>query len=282
MKRIDTIGVCLIAACALSALSAESASAMLPEVGRCEASAIGKYKNSNCTAKATAKEKTKTEKWEWHKGAKSETEGVNFTEAGGEATIETKSGTRITCTSYSAIGKYDEDSGAIKEVEAIVMSFRGCGIPAVGIICNTKGHPTGEIVSFPVKGAFGYISGEKTPTPVLGLELTPEKAKGWFFEFECLEGSIIWKVRGDLTKEGEHAGGNCLIAPIESPNEMTTQFKEIYKGSGGVQEPQHFEKATSKFCNLESNTNGGAFERMTWFLTTAITNEEELEILAGI
>ncbi len=280
MKRIRITGLLVIAALGFAALVASSASA-LPEVGRCQASTTGKYKNNNCTTKASTKEKT-TEKWEWHKGAKSETEGVHFTSAGGEATLETKSGTRITCTSQGATGKFDEDSGAIKEVETVVATFKGCGIPAIGAICQTKGHPTGEIVTNDLKGPEGFISGEKTPTPVIGQELTPEKAKGYFAEFECLEGSIVVKVRGDTTKEGEHAGGNCIIAPVEPANQMTITSKEIYKGAGGVQEPQHFEKATSKFCNLESNTNGGAFERATQFLTTTITGEEELEALAGV
>ncbi len=280
MKCIRITGLCLVSAFALAAIGAGTASA-LPEIGRCQASTTGKYKNDTCTVKAKSTEKT-TEKWEWHKGAKSETEGVHFTSAGGEATLETKSGTRITCTSQGATGKYDEDSGAIKEVETVVATFKGCGIPAIGAICQTKGHPTGEIVTNDLKGPVGFISGEKTTSPVVGEELTTEKAKGLFTEFECLEGSIVVKVKGSATKEGEHAGGNCVIAPVEPVNQMTSTSKEIYKGSGGVQEPQHFEKATSKFCNLESNTNGGAFERATQFLTTTVTGEEELEVLAGI
>ncbi len=281
MKCIRIMGLCLVSAFALAAIGAGTASA-LPEIGRCQSSEVGKYKNNNCTTKATSGEKTNKAKFEWHKGAKAELEGVHFTSAGGEATLETKSGTRITCTSQGATGKYDEDSGAIKEVEGVVATFKGCGIPAIGAICNTKGDPTGEINTLPLKGPLGFISGEKTVSPVVGQELTPEKAKGFFAEFECLEGSIKVKVKGDTVKEGEHAGGNCIIAPVENPNVMSLTAKQIYKGAGGVQEPQHFEKATSKFCNLESNTNGGAYERATQFLTTTVTNEEELEILAGV
>jgi hypothetical protein len=114
--------------------------------------------------------------------------------------------------------------------------------------------------------------------------LTPTKAKGLFAEFECLGGGIVVKVKGkEGAAEGGRTGGNCIIAPIEPANTMSLTAKQVYKGSGGKQEPQHFQdKGTtlSKFCNLESNTNGGAFEAATQALTTTVTDEEALEIKA--
>ena len=278
MKRMRIMGLCLVAAFALTAIGAGSASAAV-EVGRCVPQAgTGKYKNANCTEKAG---KLVSEKaFEFKKGAKSETEGVHFTSAGGEGVLETVSGTKIVCKTQSATGKYDQDTGSIKEVEGVVAKFEGCGIPALETPCKTKGQAEGTISTNLLKGPLGYISGEKTKTPVVGQELTPEKAKGLFAEFECLGGGIVVKVKA---KEGAiegKTGGNCVIAPVEKPNVMSTTATQEYSGSGGKQSPQHFQLATSKYCNLESNTNGGAFEAATQALTTVVTNEEALEIKA--
>jgi hypothetical protein len=263
------MGLCLVAAFALTAIGAGTASA-LPEVGRCVAKAGGKYKNSNCT------ETAKTGgTFEFLKGAKSETEGVKFTSAGGEGVLETKAGTKVVCKTQSATGKYDQDSGIIKEVENVVAKFNGCGIPALGIACNSKGSGTEEIVTKSLHGPLGYISGEKTKTPVVGQELTPDVKLGAFAEFECGGGAA-----SVVVKEGAEKGGNCIIAPVEPANTMGTSVKQHYSGSAGVQNPQHFQNLKPPICNLESSLNKGAAERATQALETTITNEEALEIKA--
>jgi hypothetical protein len=278
MKRMRMMGLCLVAAFALTVIGASTASA-LPEVGRCVAQAgTGKYKNANCTEKAGTKVEEK--QFEFKKGAKSETEGVKFTSAGGEGILETANGTKIVCTTQSAVGKYDQDSGVIKEVENVTASFHGCGIPALEAKCNSTAAAEGDINTFALKGPLGYISGEKTKTPSVGQLLTPEKAKGLFAEFKCLGGSITVKVKGKEGAVEGRTGGNCIIAPVESPNVMTTTATQVYSGAGGKQVPQHFQLSTAKFCNLESNTNGGPFEGATQALTTVVTNEEALEIKA--
>jgi hypothetical protein len=263
------MGLCLVAAFALTAIGAGTASA-LPEVGRCVAKAGGKYKNSNCT------ETTKTGgTFEFVKGA----EKLNFTSKGGEGVLETVSGTKIVCKTQSAVGKYRQVNGVIKEVEGVVASFQECSLPILGVTCQS-GATTGEITTFTLKGPLGYISGEKTKTPVVGQMLTPAKAKGLFAEFECGKGAVKVKVKGKEGAVEGKTGGNCIIAPVENANEMSLTVKQIYSGEKGVQKPQHFQLATSKFCNLESNSNGGAFEAATQALTTVVTNEEALEIKA--
>ena len=282
MRPLGRLGVATAMIVATSAVVASNAFA-LPEVGRCVAQPeTGKYKNAVCTEKAGTR--TSEKQFEFLKGAKAEQEGVNFTAAGGEATIETESATKLTCKTENARGKYDEDLGVIKEVESVVLVFKECEIPTLGGKCTTAGAVEGEIVSFALKGPLGYISGEKTKVPVVGLELTPEKAKGLFEEFECLGGAVKWRVKGKEGKfisEGtEVTGGNCIIAPLTEVNVMTTTFDQTYSGSGGKQSPQKFQPTTSDFCGLESNTNGGPFESMTWAMTTETTNEEALEVKA--
>jgi hypothetical protein len=277
MKRMRIMGLCLVAAFALTAIGAGSASA-LPEIGRCVAKAgTGKYKDAACTKKAGAKAEEK--QFEFVKGP--EVGKTGFTSAGGEGVLETVSGTKIICTTQSATGKYKRlSTGVTKEVEGVIAKFEGCGIPAIGAKCKTKGEAEGVISTLSLKGPLGYISGEKTTSPVVGQLLTPTKAKGLFAEFECLGGGIVVKVKGKEGAVEGKTGGNCIIAPVKNANEMSLTATQVYEGSGGKQNPQHFQLSTSKYCNLESNTNGGAFEAATQALTTVVTNEEALEIKA--
>ena len=277
MKRIKIMGLCLVAVLALVAIGAGTASA-LPEIGRCVAKAgTGKYKDANCTLKAGSKVEEK--QFEFLKGPEPGKTGI--TSAGGEGVLETVSGTKIVCKTQSATGKMKRlSTGVTKEVEAVIAKFEGCAIPALETPCKTKGQAEGVITTFSLKGPLGYISGEKTKTPVVGQMLTPTKAKGLFAEFECLGGGLIVKVKGKEGAAEGKTGGNCIIAPVENANEMSLTVKQVYKGSGGKQEPQHFQLSTSKFCNLESNTNGGTFEAATQALTSVVTSEEALEIKA--
>jgi len=276
MKRMRIMGLCLVAAFALTAIGAGSASA-LPEIGRCVAKAgTGKYKDANCTKKAGSKAEEK--QFEFLKGP--EVGKVGFTSAGGEGVLETVSGTKIVCKTQSATGKYKRlSTGTTKEVEGVIANFEGCSIPALETPCQS-GSESGKISTFSLKGPLGYISGEKTTTPVVGQMLTPTKAKGFFAEFKCLGGGITVKVKGKEGAVEGKTGGNCVIAPVVNANEMSLTATQTYSGSGGKQSPQHFQLATSKYCNLESNTNGGAFEAATQALTTVVTNEEALEIKA--
>jgi len=276
MKRMRIMGLCLVAAFALTAIGAGSASA-LPEIGRCVAKAgTGKYKDANCTKKAGSKAEEK--QFEFLKGP--EVGKTGFTSAGGEGVLETVSGTKIVCKTQSATGKYKRlSTGTTKEVEGVIANFEGCSIPALETPCQS-GSESGKISTFSLKGPLGYISGEKTTTPVVGQMLTPTKAKGFFAEFKCLGGGITVKVKGKEGAVEGKTGGNCVIAPVVNANEMSLTATQTYSGSGGKQSPQHFQLATSKYCNLESNTNGGAFEAATQALTTVVTNEEALEIKA--
>jgi hypothetical protein len=75
-------------------------------------------------------------------------------------------------------------------------------------------------------------------------------------------------------------GNDCTIGSLSPANVMTATFSEAFSESKGVQSPQSFQSTPTKVCNLESSTNGGAFERADLEFTSAITGEEELEIKA--
>jgi hypothetical protein len=268
MRR--AFGICVVAVLMSSAIGVTAASA-LPEVGRCVAQAgTGKYKDSNCTQKAGAKVEEK--QFEFIKGA----EKTGFTEAGGEMVIETASASKYVCSGESATGKYDQDFNsegkplAITEVESVVMKLYNCGMPGLGLTCNTPGLAR-EIVTNPLKGDLGYI--KNTIPKSVGQQLEPATTKTAFAEFECGGGAARIVVKGTTAT-------NCIIAPVTPFNVMSTTAELKYSGSGGVQNPDHFETTPTKKCNLESNSNGGAFERMTWQLNTTLTNEEALDIRA--
>jgi hypothetical protein len=265
---IASLIIIITTACA-AALGASSAVA-LPEVGRCVAqSGTGKYKNANCTEKAGSK--TFEKQFEFVKNAIAK----KFTSAGGESVLETTSGSKFVCKTESASGEYRESGSPprTREVHGVLITFTRCETPDFAQ-CNSKGGAAGEFTTAKLSGKLGYISGKGTKAPVVGQELHPEVSKGVFLAFECLGGAIHVEVR-----QGSGKGGDCIIARVANSDEMSSSFEETYSASKGVQSPQHFE-GSSHICNLESNTNGGAFERSTLAFGTTITNEEALEIKA--
>jgi hypothetical protein len=212
-----------------------------------------------------------TARYEFVKGAVK----AGFTEAGGYFTWETSSRSLFICESESATGEYDLDSGVIKGVQDVVITAKGCEMPIFARCQNRGGLESGEIVTNPLQGQLGYISGAKTESPVVGQELTPEKAKGAVVEFECADGAVKIKVA-----EGPRRLGDCIIATLSGVNVMSATSKEEYTGSAGVQSPLHFQTTPTRTCNFEASTNGAGFERQDWELATTITNEEPLEIKA--
>jgi len=269
MKRMRIMGLCLVAVFAFTAFAASSAFA-LPEFARCQANLNGKYKDSNCNEKAKTIESE--EQFELVKTY----EKVGFTSAGGAGVLETEAGTRIECTAQSASGKIDVDLGSTgkqlpsKQVESVVAKFNGCALPLIGAKCNSAGSAEGEIITKELEGELGYI---KKATKEVGQRLTPTIKKGKFAEFECSSAAKV------TVGEGGGKGGNCIIAPVKPVNTSSTGGEEVYSGAAGKQSPQSFETPI-KTCNLESNLNGGAFERATQALTTVLLFEEAYEVRA--
>jgi len=270
MKRMRIVGLCLVAAFALSAIGAGSASA-LPEIGRCVAKAGGKYSDANCTVKA----KTGTGTTEFVKNAIKK----KFTTVGGEGVLEGASGIQIKCTAQSATGEYLEKGAtpSTKEVHNVVAKFTGCTIPLFGAPCQTKGHASGEIVTTSLKGKLSYTSGKKTPAVKVNQGLSPEIKKKGFALFECPPTGIEVYVG-----EGPEKGHETILANIGPVNTMSTTATQVYAGSKGKQEPNFVEGKATVIDNLESSTGGpkGTFERSDQTLETVLTNEEALEIKA--
>jgi hypothetical protein len=271
MKRMRIVGLSLVAAFALSAIGAVSASA-LPEIGRCVSQVGGKYTEGNCIKKGTTKEPGS---FEWKKNPIKK----GFTSVGGEGKLQGATGTEIKCLTQSATGVYLEKGAtpSTKEVTNVQATFKGCELPLFGVECKSAGHAAGEIVTTKLKGKLSYTSGKKTPAVKVNQGLSPIVKKKGFTEFECPAVGVVVYVG-----EGPEKGHETILANIGPLNSMGTTATETYEGSGGTQTPNFVEGKSLVIDNLESSLSGpkGTFERSDQVLTTVITNEEALEIKA--
>jgi hypothetical protein len=272
VRRVRMMGLCLAALLALAAFAASSASAGLPEFGKCEAKAGGKYKNSNCTETAKKGEGS----YEWKKGSQLKPRsfwgqnigsggvlttygrGCYKTVSGGKEEIGRRSrakckaegnseeneegGTRfgpltIECTSERNTG---EIVGS-KELKNITVVFHGCKFE--GLACSNT-SVEGEIDVNPLKGTLGYINKSEKKAGVL---LEPGKKDGTFASFDC--GGLLNTVVGvgNSTEgafyEPEKTGGyDGIISPVTPVNQMTAHSKQVFTIN-----PETAENLPSKF-----------------------------------
>ena len=171
MRLIRTSMLVIVATCALGALAASSASAALPEIGRCvkvegvkeghTTKFDGKYSDHKCT-KASASSKGK---FEWEPGAGTE---KTFESPGTlePVTLQTAAGTAVECKNSKQDGEY---TGATTEKDEI--SLYECTLSTTHETCQSlrleETPPTAEagtILSLPIEGTLGMIKqGGKRP-----------------------------------------------------------------------------------------------------------------------
>ncbi len=272
MKHLRILGLCLLAAFAISAVASASASAALPEWGKCvklpatikgkeKKAGTGKFANSNCTEATTGGE------FEFVKGTSGFEGGTEFTNTAtsSKVSLETSFGISVNCTGQTARGNL---SGT-KEVTDVTVTFTGCVASLAEFACENAfaedegeegnfHYIKGEITTFGLKGKLVYISGAGTPSPSVGLQLEPEEKKGWFAFFGCGPGGAhplpaIKSVVG-RKPHGEN-GGDKVVSPITPLNTMgteTTQKYEIKK----VENPETHELENEKGVQEPSEING--------------------------
>jgi len=262
MKRMRIVGLCLVAAFALSAIGAGSASA-LPEVGRCVSKAGGKYLTASCTTKGKGT-------FEFVKGAVLK----KFTATAGEGKLYGATKTEIKCATQTTVGEYAEVSGSIKGVKKVEAKFNGCEYALLGVPCQTKGAASGEILTTKLKGALEYVgTGKKA-----GVALTPEVKKKGFTLFECpAAGAEVY------VGEGPGKGHETVLAEIGPANVMATTSTESFQMTAkpGEQLPDTKE-GSAIIDNLESSLSGpkGTFERSAQIQEVTQVTEEELDLKA--
>lgn len=255
MRHLRIIGLALVAVFAVTAFAASSASA-LPEWGKCEAKAGGKYLDSNCTKKGTLKNPGS---FEWKKGASlapvsfsghNEGSGGVLTTGLNECHGGTDEGKRVprkTCTeaggtvSESGEGHISVECAAetntgvsegAKKISKVHVTFTGCNLGG-SIPCNSEGAPEGEIHTNELKGELGYIS---KAAHEVAVKLEPAKKGGAFALFKCPGIVVATNVGVGNTKEGtayteggEAKGGyDQILSPITPVNAMTSTYTQVY------------------------------------------------------
>jgi hypothetical protein len=255
MKLSRTLGACVLAVAALSAVVASGASAALPELGRCVAvpKGTGSFVGKNCQ-KASP---TNKGAYKWEAGAaKKKFEGSSET-----VLLETAK-LKISCAAATLNGEY---TGA--KTSAVTVDLIGCLNVATKHKCNSNPVKEGEIETpEPLKGELGFITGGEKPT--VGLDLSHENL---LVAFTCGEPGTPPELQGTL--EGS------VIAPITKTGVMTPEFSLLYKAAGGKQIPEKFEGGPVDTLTLKVLTSGGSTTETAVLKTKAtLPNEEPLEI----
>lgn len=255
--RLKIMGLCAIAAFALSAVASATASAFSPpEVGRCVKVALGtgKFSSAACT-----KEKAKGS-YEWMPGVAK----GKFTSTGGIGTLATVGGTTVLCKTESSGGEYSGN----KLVKGVVVKFTGC--EATGFTCSTEGAASGEIVTNPLEGKIGIEKrafNEKEEVPLknkIALDLFPTSAdNGLYVIFNCGKSLHIT------------VGGSVLV-PLKPTNKMISTLTLKYVASKGIQKPTKFEGEPADV--LITEINGKKPEQSGITITSTQTGEEAAEL----
>jgi hypothetical protein len=252
MKLIRTTGACLIVGCALAAGSAGTASAALPELGRCVrvAEKTGEYSGANCLSPAPGKGK-----YDFLPGPG---EKKKFTGSGGGIVFETVGHKTISCGGSEETGEYTGPK-TIKET----VNYIGCENQAEKT-CQSNPAKTGEIENTSVEGEIGFIRGPEKP--IVGLDV---KGSPNYLTFSC---GALPEVPTVVTIEGS------VIAPIKRVDKMEEELTLKYKQTGGKQVPEMFSGGAKD--TLTTNIVGGTAEQTGLSGLVEITNEELIEIKA--
>jgi hypothetical protein len=189
------MGLCLVAAFAISAAVVASASASLPQFE------VKGKKGLEPLKKADA-----------------------FTGKGGVALLRS-GGPTIECTENTSKGSLTGPKSAAK----IQVTYTGCGIPSLKVTCQTNAKKPGEIKTEKIKGTLVYT--EEAPGKTVGTLFEPEGAAS-FVKFKC--GTIEVNVTGSVIGEAQptntlSTSGKTILA------EKAIEEKEGTKGCGKQQ-----------------------------------------------
>jgi len=266
MKRTRIAGLCLVAVCAMFALTASSALAFTnkPHYGKCVAKAGGKYSSAACTK---IKAGTNTDEWEpltttvAFKSAKEK--------ATGNAVLETASKTKIQCEGQAETGAKFGPGDQVKEVVGEFSKCSGLGFP-----CESEGKPEGLINTFKLHGELGIVTVEaKHEKDILGNDLKGETGED-LASFTCGGAPVIVKGGVVVKAQADSTGGTTGEINNKMENKLEVEFVDE---EGGKQVPEVWtpngegithSSSTSTTEVLESSLAGGGFEHSGQSLTT--------------
>jgi hypothetical protein len=260
MRLIRTAGAVLIAALALGALASASASAALPELGRCvpaETPKTGAYSGAKCL---TPREGNGNYNFVPGPGPKPKFEGTST-----EGPVLEMPKLTIGCAAATFNGEY---TGA--KTASVTVVFIGCLDQETFKKCQTLPVKEGEIETpAPLEGEIGFINvNGKT---VVGLDLKRSPA---LTSFTCGEPGEPPETTGTI--EGS------VIGRLWPLNAMRPEFKLVYKAAAHKQVPESFEggEKDTLSVKLVSGLTTTTEEAGLKVKLVEILNEEPMEIKA--
>jgi hypothetical protein len=219
MRSMRMLWIGLAAAIAMGAIAA-SASAALPEFGRCIPAAepkTGEYIGPKCGAKQAEHHGA----WDFAPGPGAK---PKFSGTGEKVSLETTGKLKIVCAAATFDGEY---TGA--KTETVTIDLIGCVNGTQK--CESNPAKEGEIETQALEGTLGFIHGGEKP--VVGLDIAPKAPSTNFVLFQC--GKLPETSITTATVEGS------LIAPVKPLTTMAEEFKLPYKVLSGKQAVQQFE-----------------------------------------
>ncbi|HTY98147.1 MAG TPA: hypothetical protein VMB91_13970 [Solirubrobacteraceae bacterium] len=240
--RIRTLGLCLVAALSLGALSAAGAQASAEITARCFKTAKGAnhsyhghYLNKTCTEEASAEEiglGGKSNKYEFGFGE-------TWSAKGAALKLVTAQGPEVKCVKSAGSGTILGPA----RVEA-TFTFSKCG--SLESICTTPGLKSGYIATKPLIGVVGENGDGEVQVSFTGKEAnsTEPAPAETFAEFDCLGEAVHLALHGTLSGKW-----------TEAPNKLTkTGGIEFAAGTGEQGLIEQFPNITSGETEEEAAT----------------------------
>jgi hypothetical protein len=278
VRYVRMAGLCLVASVVLVACSAASASATLPEWGKCEATENGtggKYADAACTQPVKQVSRSYPGGYEWYPLAETGELGygqdskLRYTDSAfesgilqpvSETTITFADGQKISCGPLRA-ETLIVLTGVHTTTIAPHLAFEGCVDDSGGGECHTlDARVSGEItVSTSAwengvekaegepgygpswNGTMTYIEGKQTSHPIVGIVYEVQENNQPFLQQLVCEES---EIRG--VKVGGHEAGEELTLSIGPLNTMSPSFTAGLRQSEGRQLPAAFEGHAAK------------------------------------
>lgn len=241
MRRSRTVLLVVTAVAVLSGAGASSASAIQPEIGKCEAAPGGRFRDSGCTVPARKVHGTYNGSFEWVRWEQQ----ANLEPAAlvGGMKFQTAAGKKIECSS-SGPATYMRFAGP-SSVRTPYWELEGC--QSEGQECESNLASTrGEINNFyawfeepaeeggPIPGWDAHLGSiTRGDSPSVGISYTVRNGERAFEPIVC-QGTVGTVWLGGTAKDGH----DSFISTITPVNKMTDEFTETFSESApGVQSP---------------------------------------------
>jgi hypothetical protein len=261
--------LCLAGACVAAVLAVASASAALPELGRCVPEPAGKgvFNRNTCIGVS----KTHKGAFEWAPGPGA---SPAVTEVLSAPTFETVGGRKIGCANIQLKGEY---TGA-KSEKITNLTMQGCtNVGRGGTECFTNPVEPGTIESeVPLVGELGSIPGSlSAASPWAGWDLKAENSATPIVTFTCGEA---------LSEEVVMLEGS-VIGRAKKTNKMVPTFEFLLKQTAGKQIPSSFIGGAEDVLTQVSKPVGGTTtttEQVGLVAAGELKAGESLEIKAKV